>query len=139
VDGMTEAQKEDAGKASKALVKIQAFDQIGRTLRHAVTWGAVAFCGYQFAHAIAAFAGQETDVRLALSAWIETKAGLTVSASLTLGVLGVGYGQWQDLLRRRNVKRMGKRIAELETAIDPHRTSSGLLPDGTTPRLKNDE
>ena len=114
---------------------IRIIDQIGKTVRSTVKWAAIAFFGYEAAHTIQSFAGHETGVTIAISAWLQTKVGLTVGGSLTIGGLGIAYGNWQARLRRRAVTRMGSRPRELESQIDPGRSSSGLMQDGRTPLM----
>lgn len=141
-NGMTEHPEKPANDhpaLPPGMVIISVSSEVGRTVRYVAKWGFIALCGYEFAQAFTHFAGQETDIKLALSAWIETKAGLTISMSLSLAVLGMGYGNWQNRLRKRAVERMGTRISQLERLHDPSRTSSGLLTDGTVPRPTQDD
>lgn len=117
------------------LTTIRIIDQTGRTVRSTVKWAAIAFFGYEAAQTLQSFAGHETGVTIAVSAWLQTKVGLTVGGSLTIGGLGIGYGNWQARLRRRAITRMGNRPRELETQIDPGRSSSGLMQDGRIPLM----
>lgn len=125
----------DQRPISPPFATIRVIDQTGRTIRFAIKWGVIAFCGYEASEAVQAFAGQETGLKLAITAWVETKVGITVGSALTIGALGIGYGNWQARLRRRAIERMGRRPAELEAMIDPKRSSSGLLQDGRTPLI----
>jgi hypothetical protein len=44
------------------------------------------------------------------------------------------YGFYERKLRKKNIKRLSGRIAELEKQINPKRLSSELMPDGETNR-----
>ncbi len=51
---------------------------------------------------------------------------------LVVGVSGVLYGRSQRALRLRKTKQLQARITDLETMIDPNRSSSGLQKTGET-------
>lgn len=52
--------------------------------------------------------------------------------SYAVGAGGIAYGARQRKLRGDTIQKMGDRIKELETAIDPNRSSSGLTKRGHT-------
>jgi hypothetical protein len=52
-------------------------------------------------------------------------------AYVVVGSFGA-YGWNERRLRRRDIERLTRHTEDLENRIDPKRTSSRLLPDGTT-------
>lgn len=77
---------------------------------------------------------------------VDSLSGLSTAADIQLSFLvdisvyiawlagagGVGYGLHQRKLRRDTVERLQARITELESEVDPGRTSSGLTGRGDT-------
>ena len=93
-------------------------------------WGAlvlIAFFGYR---AVDVLAGQETLADIG----IRFLADIRVSTAVgwLSGLLGVGYGIRQRALRYNTIERLQTRIRELESAIDPKRSSSKLTTRGQT-------
>jgi hypothetical protein len=85
---------------------------------------------------------------VAFSAWCLQDAGIGVIQNLVVGQIGpsvsakgswvvtalaLGYAWREKKLRRDAIERLGTRNAKLEEMVDPGRTSSNLLPDGTSP------
>jgi hypothetical protein len=72
-------------------------------------------------------------VALAISAMAEAKFAIAI----TLTGAACAWGAVERSLRKRAITNMGSRIEELETIIDPGRSSSGLTQwGGTHPRDK---
>jgi hypothetical protein len=90
----------------------------------------IAFGLWQAQLSIVAFAGHETSVYV--HAILEMFADFRVSIFVTLAG---GAGAWavaERLLRQRMIVRLHTRIKELETQVDPGRSSSGLTRRGQT-------
>jgi hypothetical protein len=82
---------------------------------------------------VISLAGQETFVALKLAFLADSKVALSVIMTGMAGAWALG----QTWLRHRAVAQLQSKNKELETSIDPKRTSSGLTPAGTThPRDK---
>jgi hypothetical protein len=71
-------------------------------------------------------AGHDTAVALNLSFLGDMK----LVGSFALGGGGCAWAAVERALRHRKVEALQGRIRELETAIDPNRSSSGLTPKG---------
>jgi hypothetical protein len=101
------------------------------SLGKAAIWGMVAVlvAGY-IRDAFVAFAGHETDARLSFS--LVTKLGADRWFAFLFGGGGVAYGLHQGHMKRRAIRRLSGRAADLERAMDRKRSSSNLLPDGST-------
>jgi hypothetical protein len=54
------------------------------------------------------------------------------SRTIAVGGAGIFYGLRQRQLRQRNIERLTARVLQFEQQKDPHRSSSGLTPRGTT-------
>jgi hypothetical protein len=98
-----------------------------RTAIKALAWAFGAYVGFG---ALKEFAGQSTSVAvsLILNALVDLKFVIT----LTLAGAACAWAVLERALRLRKVERMQSRITELETKIDPGRSSSGLTPRGQT-------
>jgi hypothetical protein len=111
-------------------------DRIFAFLQTCAKWGFGAWVAVKFVEelrrSIGYLAGQETHADLALSYFVSSPSGLTVSVSVCLNVLCLGYGLRERTLRHRTLARYRNRNAELERRLDPNRTSSGLTAEGRT-------
>lgn len=95
-----------------------------------IRWGglcAIAYFGYA---AISSLAGKTTisDIMVNILSNVVISNGL----AWVLAGGGVAYGWRERRLRQRAIQRLGGRIPELETNIDPGRTSSTLDSRGET-------
>lgn len=75
---------------------------------------------------VSALAGQWTRLD------IQLLADLKFALTLTLAGAAAAWACVERWLRHRKVERLQGRIRELETGLDPDRTSSGLTPKGQT-------
>lgn len=94
----------------------------------AMRWGTLAFVAYMAKESVALLAGQSTTANLNFLGRLD----VSISIAWAVGLSGVAYGWWQRKLRRDTIERLEKRIAELETIVDPKRTSSRLTQRGDT-------
>jgi hypothetical protein len=99
---------------------------VGRIIKYGA-WVLIARYGY---YSVVALAGKQTIADLVF----KIIANFTVSRSLCWVAAGggVGYGAVQRKLRKRMIKSKAKRIKQLEEQLDPSRTSSALMSDGST-------
>ena len=83
---------------------------------------------YVLLPALTSLSGQETILTLSLSILGDFK----FVASVTLAGAAVAWAAVERWLRQRKVESLQARIRELETFIDPNRSSSGLTTKGKT-------
>jgi hypothetical protein len=108
----------------------QVIDAIATTARVGLFCGLFALIGYWTHDVLLAYAGQTTMADVAIRLAADLKLDRTFA--YLFGGGGIAYGVVQRQLRRRNIARLTPRSRTLEETIDPHRTSSGLTPRGTT-------
>ena len=101
--------------------------------RAAVSWAGFAFCIYWAAQAAVEWSGQTTlaDFRLSLlgGGWRD----FAVLLGTLVGAGGLAYGCQCRRLMRQTVHRFEGPKRARETALDPHRSSSGLTRSGEPP------
>jgi hypothetical protein len=102
----------------------------------AIPWVAIVFVAIQTRIALQALAGKRTIADFIVG-WFGDGSGLTITLSFSATAIATLWAIIERKLRHRKVEYLGKRNTKNEQLIDPNRTSSGLLPDGTThPRDK---
>lgn len=100
-------------------LRVQAIASFGRAVLVAATYG---FIAYQARLAIEALAGKQTGASLLLN--VAAASWVPETTMATLAALGLRYGIVQRNRRIKQEEEMGRRIRELEEAIDPSRSSS---------------
>lgn len=105
-------------------------EQAGQTIRTLIIVAGVCFMAWCGRLIAADLAGQITSANIALN----VLGSLEVSVTLAwlAGGGGVAYGVSQNRLRKRTVKRLSSRLQELETHVDPRRSTSALSSNGDT-------
>ena len=94
-----------------------------------VVWGAVAIVGlFMFKDCIVALAGKQTAANIVLNFLVDFK----VSIAWAIAGGSAIFAQRERKLRQNTVARLEGRIHELETDVDPNRTSSHLTTKGKT-------
>ncbi len=103
-------------------------------LARTVVWASVAAFGlYCLRDMVGSLAGKDTFVGL----WFSFFGDVKFVVSIGGGAFGVLFGLRERRLRHKKVGYLTERVRELEQAIDPHRSTSGLTPEGkTNPRDK---
>jgi len=101
-------------------------------IRIGLPLGVLWIVGDTVARVFEALAGKETAASFFVQWTTGTVSGATFSVSIVLTGVGAGWALYERTWRFRKVKALSKRIIELETKIDPMRSSSKLLPDGRT-------
>jgi hypothetical protein len=100
-----------------------------RTLIRGLCWVVAAYFGFG---AVKELAGQSTDVSLALSFVISALFEVKFVIAIALSGAACAWAAAERMLRHRKVEKLQGRIRELETAIDPDRSTSGLTTKGQT-------
>jgi hypothetical protein len=112
------------------LIRLKKIDAIDANLRLIIRYGFLALVAFFAYRAIDVLAGKHTLADLGVKILADVKIGNAVSYAVGGG--GIAYGARQRKLRGDTIQKMGKRIKELETAVDPGRSSSGLTERGHT-------
>lgn len=105
-------------------------EEVGQSVRVAVSAACIAFVAWCGKDVVASLAGLQTNAHIVVDVLGRVEVAATLMISF--GAAGVLYGLQQRSLRRRTVRRLQARIQEFERRTDPRRTSSHLLPDGST-------
>jgi hypothetical protein len=91
---------------------------------------AVAVAGYYIRDIVRDLAGKQTDASLVVKMMLGLSADRWIAYAV--GAAGTAFGWNERRLKRRDIKRLSRRTTDLESRLDPDRTSSELLPDGRT-------
>ena len=87
--------------------------------------------GFYFGYlSVQELSGKSTSATFAFSYFFSSDNDY--AAPWVIAVLSFGYASWQRKLRLKKTEEMQGYIKELETRLDPNRSSSGLMPDGQT-------
>lgn len=114
----------------KARLRLAIVDKLYLLLRSGVFGAVIVLCVYFGIYkAAGVLAGTSTSFSSVVKWMVDLKASQWVA--YILGGVGTGAAIYQRRTNRKLVKRFGPRISELESHIDPGRSSSNLLPDGT--------
>lgn len=103
-------------------------DQLYSTIRAAFRYGALAFGFWCLYLAVDSIAGKTTAFTMALSVLWDVRLVFAFSVA----GLAIIWAIAERKLRQRKVAYMQGRIKDLETKIDPQRSSSGLTEKGRT-------
>jgi hypothetical protein len=111
-------------------IRFKQAELIHGTIRTAIRWAGIAIVAWFAKEAVTSLAGQNTSVLVSfvLNALVDIKFALAV----TLGLVGMGWAFVERAFRYRKVEYLQGRIRQLETRIDPNRSTSGLTPGGKT-------
>jgi hypothetical protein len=107
--------------------RIQQRYSTARTTIKSIAW---VFCVYVAFSAATKFAGQSTSV--AISLILTALFDLKFVFSFALAGAACAWAAAERALRHRKVEQMQGRLKQLETQIDPNRSSSGLTTQGKT-------
>jgi hypothetical protein len=107
-------------------------DILATVVQLGIPWGAACFIAYMSFRSVDALAGKITFASLGASFIGDVRINEAL-AWLLAGGFGL-YGLNERRLRRKHIERTAPQISELESRIDPNRTSSRLTPRGTTRR-----
>jgi p-aminobenzoyl-glutamate transporter AbgT len=102
----------------------------GSIIHRAIPWAGVALIAYFAYLSIRVLAGQETFARIVVRFLADFRVNEYVA--YLFGIGGIVYGLGNRKLRKDNIERMAQRIKDLESLLDPRRSSSRLTPRGET-------
>jgi hypothetical protein len=117
----------ESERGSLSVVKVVKGYELARDVVKGFVYLGCAYFGYL---AIVALAGQQTDARFALSYFTSGDNDYGLPWLVALVVIVLAFGERK--LRLRKTRYLQGRIRELEQRVDPNRTSSGLLEDGSS-------
>lgn len=118
-------------------------EDVGQTKRHIVTKtadvvrtlirvGGTVGVFYLIYLTLTAFAGKESSADLRFVAKVITSLRIDQVIAYLAGITGLLYGLAERKLRSGYIEKFSGRIEELESRIDPERSSSGLPSTGKT-------
>jgi hypothetical protein len=87
---------------------------------------------YYFFQCVGKFAGTATDLAVAGSFVLKALVDFKFAFTIALTGTACAWGAVERFLRKRAITQFASRIKELETEIDPSRSSSGLTAWGGT-------
>jgi hypothetical protein len=126
---------ENAGRTAttsreKATLTLHAIGEIGKTLRTLIRVAGGSFAALVLYWTVVALAGRTTSllVRVAINALFDVRFALMLGGAAAAVVWAV----LERRLRQRTILRLHPRVKQLETMIDPGRSSSNLTPKGET-------
>ena len=93
-------------------------------------WGAIVLIARYGYLSIESLAGQNTLADIGINFLSNIKVSVALAGAAGAG--GLIYGERQRKLRKNTVERLQGRIRELETKIDPNRSTSDLTHRGDT-------
>ena len=103
---------------------------IGVTIHRAIPWGGLVVIGYYMYRSVSALSGHTTFANIILRFLADFR--VTEGVAYIFGLGGIGYGLRNRKLRKDQLERMARRVKELESQIDPRRSSSRLTARGET-------
>lgn len=116
--------------ADRGKLAIEIVDQRFTTYRTVIRTIGWCFALFMAKEALVSLAGQTTN--LVVSATLSVLADFKFVISITLAGSCAAWALVERALRHRKVEKLAGRIRELETAMDPKRSSSNLTPKGKT-------
>lgn len=129
-----DATRAEAAPEPTGMIELARIDQRYRTLRTGIrTFGWVMAALFLYL-LVSQLAGKITDVtvNLTVQAIAHVLADIKVALAITLAGATTLWALAERSFRHHKVERMQARIRELETEIDPNRSTSGLATTGKT-------
>ena len=111
--------------------RVDAWLRIGLSL---IKYASLSFIVWRLGIAVEALAGKATLADFGVFLLTDLRVNKVFSHAVMglVGVSGATYGVRERSSKRKEIKRLGNRVVELEKRLDPERTSSGLKRDGTS-------
>lgn len=103
-----------------------------RTIRTLIRCASMVLIAYFVYLAIKSLAGHDTSLSLLMSLLFDAIVDVKIVVAFTMAGACAVWAVAERALRHRKVDNLHGRIRELETQIDPGRTSSGLTTKGKT-------
>lgn len=117
-------------KSARERLERQRIDQRYNTARTLIRVICVVVCVWLIGNSVSQLAGKNTNV--AVSAALSIFADLKFAFSLTLAGCATAWAAIERWLRHRKVEHLQGRVRDLETSIDPSRSTSNLTTKGKT-------
>jgi hypothetical protein len=113
-------------------LQVRKWDIVSRLGQALIKYGTLCWCIWRLSLTLEAFAGKTTLAGLGVFLLADLKANTVLSHAVMaiFGLGGAGYGLRERSQKRKEIKRLGNRVVELEKRLNPSRTSSGLTLDG---------
>lgn len=127
---MSPKSKSELAAENKYLRQKRFSDGIVSIVNNLIKWGGAVLIFRYAASTINSLAGQHTYSNIMVKLVTDMNINEWLAYSLAAG--GVVYGKSQNTLRKRTIKELSERSADLERRIDPGRSTSGLTPFGDT-------
>ena len=124
----TNEQQAEGPSEREIQYRIRRAEIVGIVATKIISYGVLAFCVWCVKGGVEALAGQQTAADIGLTGNLQ----ISSAVAWLFGGGGVMYGLRQRKLRRDVIETNGTRVSELESAIDPHRSSSRLTRRGDT-------
>ena len=124
----TEGETTDGSEQTRRHVVTKTAD-VARTL---IRVGGTVAVFYLIYLTLIPFAGKESSANLKFVAKVITSLRIDQLIAYLVGIAGLLYGLAERKLKTGYVEKFSDRIEELETRIDPERSSSGLPSTGKT-------
>lgn len=117
-------------RENEQAIRFRKVDILADAVRIGIPWLALVLIFGCITAMVYRLAGKTTLAQIGVSFFGEMK--MSNAVAYVFGAAGTGYGLFERNLRRRKTKNMAAHLADLESRIDPSRSSSGLTPKGTT-------
>lgn len=105
-------------------------DGVSINLGRAIRYGCLAFCIYEIQLGATSFAGKTTLASFFFRVFGNLR--ISIAVSWVLAGTATAWAVLERKLRKSAVRKKANRIRFLESISDPNRSSSGLMPDGST-------
>jgi hypothetical protein len=115
---------------NRMLRRSRVVESVAAVVQTGIKWGALFGIFYWLFRSVEVLAGQHTLAQIGVGFWADVR--ISEALAWLLAVLFGGYGIGQRKLRKDTIERLSARVKELETQIDPGRTSSRLTSRGDT-------
>lgn len=125
-----ELAEQKQARPDRITVQIRVLEIVHTAVQLGIRWGALIWIVSLASSAISALAGKHTFADIGIR--VLANVSISEGTAYVFGCVGISYGLLQRHLRRNEIQRLAPRIQELERQIDPKRSSSALMPRGTT-------
>ena len=116
----------------KFRLAMRVVDALAPVPKYAAWVAAIWIAGHYIVQVITVLSGHQTDASFVVNILLNLQADRWIA--YIVGGGGVAYGWNERRLKRQSIDRLSRHTEELEKRLDPKRTSSKLLRDGTTRR-----
>ena len=122
----------EVNQEQKFRLAMRVVDALAPLPKYAAWVGAIWIAGHYIVQAVTVLSGHQTDASFVVKILMNLQADRWMA--YIAGGGGLVYGWNERRIKRKNIERLSHHTEELEKRLDPQRTSSNLLRDGTTRR-----